>query len=169
MILRKKKNRSYTTIFIRHTRDILRRKKVVEFIWCFYTDYEFLSSVFGYKGALEIKDFINFSNGIVVGCVVILHLMAQFYLQVDFDPSLRRDMALQRVSITPPEFYTTANNFANYDKKNALIKYVLFIVILSWLVLLDFLLSLVNDYSHLTNRLRPVYVPMNTPVWSRAS
>ena len=31
-------------------------------------------------------------------------------------------MALQRVSITPPEFYTTANNFANYDKKNALHK-----------------------------------------------
>ena len=72
---------------------------------------DFLSSIFGYKGALGIKDFINFSNGIGVGGVIILHLMAQFYIQVDFDPNLRRDVALQRVSITPPEFYTSATNF----------------------------------------------------------
>lgn len=168
MILRKKKNRSYTTIFIRHTRDILRRKKVVEFVWCFYTDYEFLSSVFGYKGALEIKDFINFSNGIVVGCVVILHLMAQFYqlilTQVYGEIWHSREFQSHHRNSTQQQTILRIT-----IKRTHFIKYVLSIVILSWLVLLDFLLSLVNDYSHLTNRLRPVYVPMNTPVWSRAS
>ena len=64
----------------------------------------FLSGIFGYRGALRVKDGVSYIVVLSLGGLIILSLMAQFYLQVDVDPELREDVALQRTSSHPSTF-----------------------------------------------------------------
>ena len=72
---------------------------------------DFLSGIFGYEGALKVKDGGDAFIAFALGGFLSLYLMSQFYLQVDVDPELRSDIALQRLSTTPPGFTANPENF----------------------------------------------------------
>ena len=73
----------------------------------------FFSSFLGYRGALKVKDSANFLVAFALGGLLMFYLMIQFYLQVDVDTELPKDVALQRTSFAPPEFTTNPKDFGD--------------------------------------------------------
>ncbi|WP_088225254.1 hypothetical protein [Desulfosporosinus sp. FKB] len=58
---------------------------------------QFLEHTFGYDTAFKIKDSFDFSDGVILGALIMLWLMGKFFMDVSRDSKLPEDIAIMWV------------------------------------------------------------------------
>ena len=58
----------------------------------------FLERTLGYEVAIRIKDCADYVVGIIFGLFLALYIMGSFYLEVDLDTKMSRDIAITRAA-----------------------------------------------------------------------